>query len=76
MGRRVYADLDTFFRSNLDITMQDLADELDVSLTHLSLIRWGHRAPRLGLACRIRDRCSIPIDSLNVENRQQKEKAS
>lgn len=74
MGRRVYADLDAFFRGNPDMSMQQLAEQLGVTLSMVSYMRNGLRQPRLDLAVRIVELCNIPIESLIVT--RQLEKAS
>jgi len=64
MGRRVYRNLDAFFRANPDVTMQALSDELGISLPMMSQMRWGLRTPRLSKAVKIAERCNIPVESL------------
>lgn len=64
MGRRVYADLDSFFRGNPDLSMQEIAAELGITLSMVSYMRNGLRQPSLDLALRIAERCKIPIESL------------
>ena len=64
MGRRVYADLDAFFRGNPDLTMQEVSNELGISLSMMSYLRSGLRQPRLTTALRIAERCNIPVESL------------
>ena len=67
MGRRVYADLDAFFRANPDESMMKVANDVGVSLSMMSYLRNGLRQPGLDTALRIRDRCHIPIETLVVE---------
>jgi hypothetical protein len=64
MPRRVYPNLHAFFRNNPDVRMMDIADELRISYSLLSMIKWGSRQPRLELAIKLSDRCGVPLESL------------
>ena len=64
MPRRVYGDLHAYFRANPDVRMMDIADELGISYSLLSMIKWGQRQPRLELALKLAERCGVPLESL------------
>lgn len=64
MSRRVYPDLNAFFRANPDISAQDLAAEFGISVAYMSMLRWSTRQPRLPLALKIAARCNVPLESL------------
>lgn len=64
---RVYANLKAYFRAEGYGTQQALARELGISTGNLSMIKWGTRQPKLGLALRIADRCHVPLESLIKE---------
>ena len=74
MPRRVYPDLLTFFKDQKDrqtgLTAQDVADELDISYSYMSMLKWGAREPDLELALRIAARCNVPLESLIRRQRQ------
>jgi len=63
MPRRVYPNLAAYFREN-DETLTQVANELDISLPYLSMIKWGYRQPTLDLALKIASRCHVPLESL------------
>lgn len=64
MPRRVYPNLLAYFRGNPDETMTQVARELGIGLSSLSMIAWGHRQPALPLALQIATRCNVPLESL------------
>jgi transcriptional regulator with XRE-family HTH domain len=64
MPRRVYPNLHAFFRDHRDVRMMDIADELGISYSLLSMIKWGSRQPRLELALKLAERCNVPLESL------------
>lgn len=65
MPRRVYPSLDAYLKFDENRgTATELAHELDINPSYLSLIRAGLRMPALDLALRISQRCNIPVESL------------
>jgi DNA-binding XRE family transcriptional regulator len=64
MPRRVYPNLATYFRDNPHDSATDVAKDVDCSMAHLSMIKWGTRQPALPLALRIARRCNVPLESL------------
>lgn len=69
MTRRVYPSLIAFFKANPDVAGQDLARELGISFAYMSMIKWGVRQPRLGLALKIAERCNVPLESLIIKHK-------
>lgn len=63
MKRRIYRDLDAYFRDSGD-TQADFAARLGVSQPAISLIRNGKRTPSLRLAKRIAEAARIPVETL------------
>ena len=63
MTLRTYPNLAAFFHAEGRIQNQ-VAHELGISSSLLSMIRWGLRQPQLDLALRISDRCRVPLESL------------
>lgn len=71
MPRCVYPDLQSFFRDNRDESLMQVAKDVQCSMAHLSMIKWGTRQPGLELALRIARRCNVPLESLlTIENRR------
>lgn len=71
MPRRVYPDLQSFFRDNRNESLMQVAKDVRCSMPHLSMIKWGTRQPGLELALRIASRCNVPLESLlTIENRR------
>jgi len=60
---RTYPDLAAYFRAE-EGTQGDLAHELGISPSLLSMFKWGEREPQLALALRISERCRVPLESL------------
>ncbi len=66
---RVYPNLKAYFRENPGDSAKQVADDLGVSMAHISMIKWGQRQPTLALALRLSRRCHVPVESLlSVEN--------
>lgn len=74
MPRRVYPNLRAFFKAQKDkatgVTAQDVADELGISYSYMSMIKWNEREPDLDLALRIQARCHVPLESLMRSERR------
>lgn len=64
MQRRVYPDLATYIRDNDGLTQAELARELGISESFLSMIKSRERQPTLPLALKISARCHVPLESL------------
>ena len=64
MPRRVYPNLSAYFKANRDETLTQVADEMGISLSYLSMIKWGIRQPSLPLALKLAQRCAVPLESL------------
>ena len=63
MPRRIYPNLHAYFADH-PRTMNDIAHELGISLSFLSMILWGSREPKLRLALALARRCQVPLESL------------
>lgn len=64
MARRVYPSLTAYFKANPDENAFEIARELDISPSHLSMIKWGIRQPKLELALKMAERFQVPLESL------------
>jgi len=62
--QRIYPNLAAWLEAHPDQTITDLAHDLGVGVPFLSMIKWGQREPRLGLALELTKRCNIPLESL------------
>lgn len=60
----VYADLEAFFKDKRNPSQNVLAEELGITPTHLSMIKWRQREPDIELAIKITRRCRVPWESL------------
>lgn len=61
---RIYADLAAFFEDTANPTQSELADELGISVSLMSMIKCRQREPDIALAIKIMDRCRVPLESL------------
>jgi transcriptional regulator with XRE-family HTH domain len=50
-------------RSEAGVTLQELADELDMSVGYLADIKNGKQSPGFRLAKRLADTCNVPLES-------------
>jgi transcriptional regulator with XRE-family HTH domain len=75
MAPMIYPDLHAFFKAEGRIQAQ-VAHELGISTSLLSMIRWHEREPHLELAMRISERCRVPLASLAKVRRPTPAKAA
>ena len=61
---RVYPDLQTYFEDPFTPTQSEIARELGIAESLLSMIKSGQREPDLRLALQLQDRCRVPMESL------------
>ena len=71
MGRIEYkkiADRIRYFRTQLDVTQEDLAERVEISPTHLGRIERGEKKPSLSLLIRIANALQLSVDDLLVDS--------
>lgn len=73
---RVYASVLAYFSDHEHENQGDVARELGISPTYLSMLKWGQRQPELDLALRMSKRFGVPLESLLKKSRQERRKAS
>jgi DNA-binding XRE family transcriptional regulator len=65
MAHRSYPNLFAYLKHS-GRTQTELAHELGISVTMVSMLKWGHRQPTLALALKIADVCHVPLESLMI----------
>lgn len=70
LGQRI-----RYFRSQADLTLEELGDRVGAAASHLSLVENGRREPRLSLLTAIAEACDVPVQQL-LENEPPSERAA
>jgi len=64
LRERVYPDLKAYFDDPQNPTQAEVADELGIAESTLSMIKSRQREPDLALTVRLVNRCRVPVESL------------